>query len=147
MQSEASVAEPARDWLILENLQARLQEILVSNDYRTNAGADVRLEAATTPPVQPMITLYSAGRTWPQDAKAKGEREFTLIAEARIPIGIGNAQAMAVAIDADIEQALDEYLPQPLALPLTFEESMVLDRPEGVAEIVVQQMYTTRYRR
>lgn len=141
------MAEPARDWLILRNLKARLAEITIANGYRTEAGNDVRLEAARTPPLAPMITLYSGGRTFPQDARAKGERLFSVIVEARIPAQLDNAQEVAIAIDADIEQALDEYLPQPLALPLAFEESIVLDRPDGVAEVVVQQMYSTRYRR
>lgn len=141
------MADPARDWLILQNLQARLQEITIANGYRSDAGNDVRLEPARTPPMSPMLTIYSAGRIFPQDARAKGEREFTLVVEARVPTSLANAQETAIAIDADLEQALDEYLPQPLALPLAFEESMVLDRPDGLAEVVVQQSYTTRYRR
>ena len=141
------MAEPSRDWLIMETLQARLQTVLVSNNYRTDIGQDVRLEAAKTPPLAPMITLYCGGRTRPQDAGTRGERELVLVAEARIPASLDNAQETAVAIDADMEQALDEWLFQPGALPLRFEESVILDRPDGVAEVVVQHMYTTRYRR
>lgn len=141
------MADPARDWQIMQALQARLQTISVANGYRTEAGSDVRLEGDRAPVLAPMITLFSGGRTLPADKHAKGEREFTVIAEARIPASQADAQATAVAIDADMEQALDEYLAMPTALPLQFEESLVLERPDGVAELVVQQMYTTRYRR
>ncbi|MEN5208023.1 hypothetical protein ABE493_07855 [Stenotrophomonas terrae] len=141
------MAEPARTQQILGNLQARLQEITVANGYRTDAGADVRLEESREPAEAPRITLYSGQRVRPQDARTRGEREFTLIVEARIPVALDSVYSLARSIDEDIEQALDQYLPQPLALPLDFEESLTLDRPDGLAEVVVQQMYTTRYRR
>ena len=141
------MAEVARDWAILQNLQARLQTISIDNGYRTNIGTDVALERASTPLLEPMITLYAGGRTYPQDAKSRTEREFTLVVEIRVPVSVEAPNEMAVAADADVEQALDEYLPQPLTLPLVFEESLILEQPEGVPELVVQHMYSTRYRR
>lgn len=142
------MADAARTTAILDVLATRLREIRTANGYRTDAGADVRTEEAKTPPGDaPRITLYSGGRVFPHDARAKGEREFTLVVEARIPVALDNVAALANAIDADIEDALDQYLQQPLALPLQFEESLFLDRPDGIAEQVVQQMYSTRYRR
>jgi len=141
------MAEIARDWAILQNLQARLQTISIANGYRTEIGRDVQLERPRTPPVAPMITLYAGGRVYPQDAQSRKEREFTLVVEIRVPVTVESPNEMAVAADADVEQALDEYLPQPLALPLVFEESLVLEQPDGVPELVVQHMYSTRYRR
>ncbi|MDZ5815099.1 hypothetical protein U4I65_08640 [Stenotrophomonas maltophilia] len=141
------MADSARSYQILLVLQARLQQISVSNGYRTDAGADVRTEEAKEPAAAPRITLYAGSRTFPDGARSKGEREFTLIVEARIPASLDNLQAVATDIDEDMEQALDQYLQQPLALPLQFEESIILDKPDGLSEMVVQQMYTTRYRR
>lgn len=141
------MANQARTYAILEALAVRLREIKVANEYRTDAGEDVRTEESKTPPSVPRITLYSGSRIYPDGARSKGEREFTLIVEARIPVSLDNVQALTCAIDEDIEQALDQYLQQPLALPLQFEESIILDRPDGLAEQVIQHMYTTRYRR
>ena len=141
------MADPARTLLILQALQQRLRTVTVANGYRTNAGADVRLEESREGADAPRITLYAGQRVLPQDARSRGEREFTLVVEARIPASLGDAQAMAMNIDEDIEQALDAYLPQPHALQLEFQESLTLDRPDGLAEVVVQQMYNTRYRR
>lgn len=141
------MADKARTYQILEVLQARLQQIQVANGYRTDAGNDVRIEESKEPAQAPRITLYAGSRVRPDRAGSRSEREFTLMVEARIPADLGGLQETATAIDEDIEQALDEYLPQPLALPLQFDESIILDRPDGLAEVVVTQMYSTRYRR
>lgn len=140
------MADTPRTWAILEVLRARLQQISVANNYRTNAGADVRLEPSQLGS-GPSITLYTASTTRPDDARAPGEREFTLIVEAQVPVSLDDAHAMVVAIAEDIEQALDAYLPQPLALPLQFLESLYLDRPDGVAAMAAQLMFVTRFRR
>lgn len=140
------MADKPRTWAILETLQARLQQIAVVNDYRTNAGADVRLEQSQLGEA-PRITLYSGSTTRPEDARATGEREFTLIVEAQVPVALGDAHELVVAIAEDIEQALDAFLPQPLALPLQFQESLFLDRPDGIAAMAAQLMFTTRFRR
>lgn len=140
------MAETAPVWAILLAMQARLQEITVANGYRTDAGGDVRLEESILDAGQ-RITLYAANRVRPGDARSKSEREFTIIVEGQIPVDLDNTQELIVALDADIEQALEAYLPLPTALPLEFQESIVLPRPDGVPAMVVQHMYTTRYRR
>lgn len=140
------MAEKPRTWAILESLQERLQQIRILAGYRTNAGEDVRLEPAQLGQ-GPHITLFSAATTRPDDARTAGEREFTLIVEAQVPVGLDDAHAMVVAIAEDIEQALDAYLPQPNALPLQFTESLFLERPDGVAAMAAQLMFFTRYRR
>ena len=140
------MADTPRSWAILKALQARLQTISVAGGYRTNAGADVRLEPSQLESA-PRITLYTAATTRPDDARAPGEREFTLIVEAQVPCDLDDAHAQVVAIAEDIEQALDTYLPMPGALPLQFQESLYLDRPDGVAAMAAQLMFVTRYRR
>lgn len=140
------MADAPRTWAILETLQARLQQIAVANDYRTNAGTDVRLEPSQLGDA-PRITLYSAATTRPDDSRAAGEREFTLIVEAQVPVSLGDAHELVVAIAEDIEQALDAQLLLPDALPLQFQESLFLDRPDGVAAMAAQLMFVTRFRR
>ncbi|MGH8032802.1 MAG: hypothetical protein ACREO8_10670 [Luteimonas sp.] len=141
------MAEKARTFQIIEALAVRLRQISVANGYLTDAGADVRTEEEKSPPSAPRITLYSGSRVYPDGANSKREREFTLIVEARIPADLENLHELTTAIDEDIEHALDEYAPMPSALTLQFEESIILDRPDGLAEQVIQQMYSTRYRR
>jgi hypothetical protein len=140
------MAETARVWQILETLQARLQGISIANDYRTDAGADVRLEESSEE-VSQRITIMAAHRSRPDDARSKGERELVVIVEAQVPVELGNAQELVIAIDEDIEQALDAFLPQPASLPLEFRESMYLSRPDGVPAMVLQHQYVTRFRR
>ncbi|HTL15550.1 MAG TPA: hypothetical protein VL251_10735, partial [Thermomonas sp.] len=126
------MADTPRTWAILEALQLRLQGITVANGYRTDAGADVRLEPGDVG-AAPSITLYTGATTRPEDARTPGERDFTLIVEAQVPVALDAAHATAVALAEDIEQALDGYVPLPSALPLRFQESLFLDRPDGVA--------------
>ncbi|GAB3755175.1 hypothetical protein [Lysobacter olei] len=138
------MAETARSWAVLQALQARLQGITVDAGYRTDAGADVRLEPSQLDAGAPRITLYSGGTVRGEQAS---EREFTLVAEAMVPTDLDDAHALVVAIAEDIEQALDAYTPMPQALPLRFQESLFLDRPEGIPAMVAQLMFITRYRR
>lgn len=64
-----------------------------------------------------------------------------------MPVKLDNAQQRIVETIADIEDALDGFVQAPLALPLQFQESVLLDRPDGVAAMAGQVMFGTRYRR
>lgn len=141
------MASTPRTWAILQTLQARLQEIDPANGYRTNAGADVRLEGGEEVAPAPFLVLYSGSNVLPDDARTRGEREFTVIVEAHVPVALADAHERVVAITEDIEDALTDYLQQPLALPLRFEESLFLDTPAGLPARVSQTLFTTRYRR
>lgn len=141
------MADTPRPWQILEALQARLQGIAVANGYRTDAGADVRLEPSSEALAAPRITLYTASMVRSGEPRASGEREFTIIVECAVPVSLDNAHALVVAIAEDVEQSLVTYLQMPNALPLAFEESLFLDRPDGVAAMVAQLMFSTRFRR
>ena len=66
---------------------------------------------------------------------------------ALVPVKPGDAQQRIVETIADIEDALDGYAQAPLALPLQFQESVLLDRPDGVAAMAAQVLFGTRYRR
>ncbi len=141
------MADTPKAWAIIETLQARLRQITVANGYRTDAGADVRLERNEMVPSAPYIALAIVSRTKPDRAAAKGERELSIVAEAHVPCSLANAARCAADIAEDIEDALTEYLQQPLALPLEFVEGAPLERPEGLPVIVEQTLFTTKYRR
>ena len=142
------MAETPIPWAILETVQARLRTVRRANDYRTDAGRDVRLEPASFDPNDASrLTLYPLTSVFPDDARSAGERGFTFVVEALVPVKPGDAQQRIVETVADIEDALDGYAQAPLALPLQFQESVLLDRPDGVAAMAAQVLFGTRYRR
>jgi hypothetical protein len=125
-----------------------LRTIRKASGYRTDAGRDVRLEPAPFDPNDaPRLTLYPLTMILPDDARSASERGFTFVVEALVPVKLDNAQARIVETMADIEDALDGFVQAPLALPLQFAESVLLDRPDGVAAMAAQVMFGTRYRR
>lgn len=135
-------------WAILELVQTRLRTVRRANDYRTDAGRDVRLEPAPFDPNDaPRLALYPLTTLYPDDARSAGERGYTFVVEALVPVRLDNAQQRIVETIADIEDALDGFVQAPLALPLQFQESVLLDRPDGVAAMAGQVMFGTRYRR
>lgn len=142
------MADPARPWQILLATADRLRTISVANGYRTDVGADVRTEPSRFEPEDgPRITLYTGGVVRPDDARSRGEREFGFVVEALMPVALANAQELVTAAAEDIEDALLDPLPLPEALPLTFEESLFLERPDGVPCMAAQLMFRTRFRR
>lgn len=142
------MADTPRPWAILQATQARLQTISIDGGYRTDIGADVRLEGAQfLAGDADRIILYAGNTVRPDDARARGERGFDLIAEIYVSTTHADAQARAVAAAEDVEDVLEEFLPQPAALPLSFEECVFLDGPDGVAAWVAQIMFSTRFRR
>ena len=142
------MAETPIPWAILQLVQTRLRTIRKAGGYRTDAGRDVRLEPAPFDPNDaPRLTLYPLTILVPDDARSAGERGFNFVVEALVPVKLDSAQARIVETMADIEDALDGYLQAPLALPLQFQEAVLLDRPDGIAAMAVQVMFGTRYRR
>lgn len=142
------MADAPRTWAILLALQTRLQTIKIADGYRTDAGADVRLEeSAFEPSAAPRITLYTGSTVRPNDARVRGEREFTLVVEAAVSTEMETPQQQVIAMAEDIEEALDGFLQQPAALQLAFDECVFLQRPDGVPAMVAQLMFSTRYRR
>ncbi len=135
-------------WAILELVQTRLRTVRKAGGYRTDAGRDVRVEPAPFDPNDTArLTLYPLTTLYPDDARSTGERGYTFVVEALVPVKLDNAQQRIVETIADIEDALDGFVQAPLALPLQFQESVLLDRPDGVAAMAGQVMFGTRYRR
>jgi hypothetical protein len=139
------MADTPRTWAIMQALQARLQLIRVANGYRTDAGADVRLDKSQLA-AAPRLTLYAGQVTHP-DGTLRNEREFTVVVEGTVPVDLDDAQQLIVALTEDVEDALDAFVAMPGALPLTFHESLFLECPEGMPAMAVQLMFGTRFRR
>lgn len=140
------MADTPRPWQIMEALQARLRQITVVGGYRTDAGADVRLERSEQTVDAEYITIYSASKVRPDDTRVATEREFTVIVEAVIPAGLFDAHRRVTDVTEDIEDALHAFLPMPNALPLSFREAVYLDAPDGLPVMASQSMFSTRYR-
>jgi hypothetical protein len=140
------MADTARTWAIKQALQERLRQIRVANGYRTDAGADVRLEESQFAPTAPVITIYTSSTVRPDGAQ-RNQREFTLVIEAEVPTALDNSAFLADSIAEDVEDALDGFVPMPNALPLSFSESMFIPSPKGVAATVAQLMFSTEFRR
>lgn len=141
------MADTAKVTLIREALAARLQIISVANGFRTDIGTDVRTEPSKWEIDDgTRITIFSAARNLPADARSRTERELQIIVEIVVPVTQGNELAMCDAAEADVEDAIYDFLQMPMALPLQVTESITLDRPDGLAAMVIQMMMSTRYR-
>src|SRR5689334_17368600 len=58
---------------------------------KNEAGADVRVEPSNDALAAPRITLYTGGSVRPDGGNTAGEREFTLVAEAMVPVDLDDA--------------------------------------------------------
>lgn len=142
------MAEQAAPTAIREAIAARLREISTANGYRTDAGADVRTEPSQFAIEDgPRITVWPATRHLPDDFKSWGERSMRVVVEAQVSVERETQLAELEAVEADIEDALDEYVLPSNSLPMRFVESVTLDRPEGMPSVCAQVMFATRYRR
>ncbi|MGO1003285.1 hypothetical protein [Lysobacter sp. CA196] len=142
------MANPAPSWTLLHRVAERLAEIRIARDYRTDIGTAVALEPAQHP-VDEVVGLTLAALGIQLDpSKPQGQhRLLQALAEATVPASLVDAHARSHAIAADIEDALDAWIPLPNALPVQVEDIVFLDRPEGLPVVAVQVALTIRYRR
>ncbi|MGO1069580.1 hypothetical protein [Lysobacter sp. CA199] len=143
------MAEPAATWLLLQRIAERLTEIRTAQDYRTEIGSAVALEPAQHADEDAIgLTLAALGIQRDANKPHHGRhRLLQALVEATLPASLPEAQAQCHAIAADIEDALDDWIPLPQALPVQVEDIVFLDRPEGLPVVAVQVALTIRYRR
>lgn len=142
------MVEPAPTWRLLERIAERLSEIRRDQGYRTEIGAAVGLEPAQHPDeAAEGLTLASLGIQRDTSKPHGRYRVLQALAEATVPAALSDAHARSHAIAADIEDALDDWIPLPQALPVQVEDIVFLDRPEGLPVVAVQVALTIRYRR
>lgn len=142
------MAESAPTWQLLERVAGRLAEIRRHAGYRSDIGAAVALEPAQhADDAAEGLTLAALGIQRDASKPHGRHRLLQALAEATVPVGLTDAHARCHAIAADIEDALDEWIPLPHALPAQVEDIVFLDRPEGLPVVAVQVALTIRYRR
>ena len=142
------MVKPASTWALLERIAVRLAEIRTDGGYRTDIGADVALEPAQHADLEvPGLTLAALGVQRDTQKPHGQHRLLQAMVEATLPAQLNDVHARAHAIAADVEDALDTWIPLPQALPLQVEDIVFLDRPEGLAVVAVQITLTVRYRR
>ena len=142
------MAESGSTWLLLERVAGRLTEIRRSGGYRSDIGAAVALEPAQhSDDAAEGLTLAALG-VQRDTGKSHGQhRLLQALAEATVPVSLADAHSRCHDIAADIEDALDDWIPLPNALPTQVEDIVFLDRPEGLPVVAVQVALTIRYRR
>jgi hypothetical protein len=139
---------PTPSWDLLERIAARLADIRQDRGYRTNVGSTITLEPSQhSDEFATGLTLAALGIRR-DEAKPHGRhRVMQAVAEATVPVSLEEAHVESHAIAADIEDALDDWIPLPSALPVQVEDVVFLDRPEGLPVVAVQVALTIRYRR
>ena len=141
------MADPVKATAIREAIAARLRTISIANDSRTDIGAQVFTEPTRwTPEDGERITVYPGHKMRPDDARSHSEREYRIFIEALLPVSIDTPAEQIEAVEADIEDALKGFVQMPMALPALVEESVILDRPEGIDAMALQMTLVTRYR-
>jgi hypothetical protein len=142
------MAETAPTWLLLQRIAERLAEIRTTRDYRTDIGSAVALEPAQHPDEDAIgLTLAALGIQHDANKPHGRYRILQALAEATLPASLLDAHAQCHAIAADIEDALEGWIPLLNALPVQVEDIVFLDRPEGLPVVAVQVALTIRYRR
>lgn len=141
------MVNPAQSWALLERVAERMAGIRTAAGYRTDIGGSIALEPAQHADDVTGLTLAALGIQ--RDANKPHGRYRTLqaLVEATVPVSMNDAHAQSHAIAADIEDALDDWIPLPQALPVQVEDIVFLDRPEGLPVVAVQVALTFRYRR
>lgn len=141
------MANPAEGTTIRAAIAAKLETILVANGYRTDIGTNVEMEAKRWSPSDgSRVTVFPGHKMRPQDARSPTEREFRHVIEVLIPADLDTAAATVEAAEADIEDALRGFPLMPNATPSLFEESVVLERPDGMPAMALQMIRVLRYR-
>lgn len=137
--------------LIIEALADALRTITVANDYNTDLGLSVRTERTEGGiPTAPRCTVAVVNKVKVergQQRPAKG-RSLRGVIEIEVPTSYADAMARVLAADEDIDRLLtDVYTQMPDALPVQFEETIFLDRPEGMPVVAAEIHWTTGYQR
>lgn len=141
----ADLAVPVTE-RIVQAVVARLRQINGAG-YHTDIGKHVYDEPTWyIPEGDPCVVVFDASKAKSGDRGVRSEREYVGLIEATIPCSMENAARTRRLADADIEQALDGWIWDTGALPLQVEESVFVDKPDGLQVIALQVTFSTRYR-
>lgn len=136
---------------IVDALATALASITVANDYNTDLGLNVRTERTETGiPSTPRCTVgvYQKQRGEGGNSRPGRDRLLRGVIEFEVPASYTNAMAQVLAAEEDIDRLLsDVYTQMPGALPVMYEETVILDRPDGMPVVAAEIHWSTGYRR
>lgn len=143
--------QPAATRAIVAALADALRTITIVNGYRTDLGLAVRTERTETGlPTSPRCTVAIEAKVKVEGGqqRAKTGRQVAGVIEFEVPASFADAMACVLDADDDIDRLLtDLYTQMPDALPVQYEETVILDRPEGMPVVAAQIRWSTAYHR
>lgn len=134
---------------IVDALALALRGITKANDYNTDLGLKVLTERdQTVLPTAPRCTVVCHGKQRSEGGKDRPAvgRAIRGVIEFEVPAGYDNALAVVYAADDDIDRMLAQYHQMPGALPVRYEETVFLDRPDGMPLVAAEIHWSTAYR-
>lgn len=136
---------------IVSALADALAGITVAGGYNTDLGLNVRTERTETGlPTAPRCTVACTNKMRTEDggqSRASGSRTLRGVIEFEVPASYANALGAVYAADEDIDRRLRRYHQMPDALPVQYEETVFLDRPDGMPVVAAEIHWSTGYRR
>lgn len=133
---------------IVDALAAALRGVTIANGYNTDLGAAVLTERTQTGlPTAARCTVACTNKMRTESGKNRpaGGRGLRGVIEFELPTSFPNALATVYAADEDIDRCLREYHQMPDALPVQYEETVFLDRPEGMPVVAAEIHWSTSY--
>ena len=133
---------------IVDTLADALRGITVANGYNTDLGTNVRTERKQGGlPDAPVCTVACTSKVRGEDGKTRPNvgRMIRGVIEFEVPDGYADALAHVYTADEDIDRCLRQYHQMPGALPVSYDETIFLDRPEGLPVCAAEIHWSTAY--
>jgi len=144
------VAEPL-SFQVLRSTVTVLERIRIADGYYSDAGADVRLEAAQPRDSEAAFLVVSVGalRRPTDPAAAKRGRDMEIRIAARVPAGMNEAELRLHEILEDIDRA---FIDQQSTFPAfcsfpQYVDAVAVAPADGLAWVGVDVTYQTTIRR
>lgn len=134
---------------IVEAVATALEGIRIANGYHTDLGASVQRERLQTGlPTALRCTVACTNKVRAEEGARRPAvgRALRGVIEIELPASYKDAMATIYAADEDIDSCLRRYHQMPGALPVNYEETVFLDRPEGMPVVAAEIHWSTGYR-
>lgn len=134
---------------IVDALADALRDITIANGYRTDLGTTVETERRQTmlpSALRCSVSCTNKIRAEGGQSRPKVGRDVRGMIEIEVPASMEDAAAQVYAADDDVERCLQAHSLLPGALPVEYEETVFLDRPEGVPVVAAQIFWRTGFR-
>lgn len=134
---------------IVKALAKVLEGITIATGYNTDTGLNVRTERRQVGlPDAPVCTVACTSKVRGGDGKTRPDvgRMLRGVIEIEVPASYADALERVYTADEDIDRCLRAYHQMPDALPVTYDETIFLDRPEGMPVCAAEIHWSTAYR-